>query len=214
MGSPSWGQILKYELEIRKAAYRAVNEGDYDTIVDALAAKMGSTELQAKRDELLRMLLLRGGSLGGGTRDDTIWLISELRAIYHALAASKASGAPALAASAAAMRMPDRRQRFITTSNAKDDLVAAKKVEPKPPGFLQPLYAAAGVATTATWANIVRTTIRSNQPVGAMMPSVQHQIFARTSVLSAVPLIVSAYGILASASHQLILVSTPQHVTV
>ena len=106
----------------------------------------------------------------------------------------------ALAASAAAMRMPDRRQRFITTSNAKDDLVAAKKVEPKPPGFLQPLYAAAGVATTATWANIVRTTIRSNQPVGAMMPSVQHQIFARTSVLSAVPLIVSAYGILASAS--------------
>jgi len=74
------------------------------------------------------------------------------------------------------------------------------KLDLKPPSFLQGAYTAAGVATTATWANIVRTTIRSNQPVGAMMPSVQHQIFGRTSVLSAVPLIVAAYGILGSAA--------------
>ena len=53
---------------------------------------------------------------------------------------------------------------------------------------------------TAAWTTVVLTTIRSNQPLGAMMPSVQHGIFARTSVLSAVPLIGSCFATLTSAS--------------
>lgn len=75
-----------------------------------------------------------------------------------------------------------------------------KKLEPKPPGFLKAAYSACGLATTAAWTKVVFSTIASNQPVGAMMPSVQHQIFARTSVLSAVPLLVSCYATLASAA--------------
>ena len=107
----------------------------------------------------------------------------------------------ALAASTAAIHGADRRKPLAgQRSQLKEDLIAAKRVEAKPPGFLSGAYAAAGVATTATWGNIVRTTIRSNQPMGAMMPSVQHQIFARASVLSAVPVIVSCYATLASAS--------------
>jgi len=78
--------------------------------------------------------------------------------------------------------------------------VAAKTVQPKPPGFLQLAYSACGLATTAAWTTVVLTTIRSNQPAGAMMPSALHGPFARTSVLSAVPLIASCYATLVSAS--------------
>ena len=99
----------------------------------------------------------------------------------------------AFAASTAA-HLTDRRQ------GARRDLVAAKKLEPKPPAFLKGAYSAAGLATVGAWSTVVWTTIRSNQPQGAMMPSVQHGIFARSSVLSAVPLIASCYATLVSAS--------------
>jgi len=108
-----------------------------------------------------------------------------------------------LVASASAIHAPERRRlggrRAIMPSFKDDDLVAAQ-VKPKPPGFLSAAYGACGAATMGAWTAVVWTTIRSNQPVGAMMPSVQHGIFARTSVLSAVPLIVSSYATLMSAS--------------
>jgi hypothetical protein len=46
----------------------------------------------------------------------------------------------------------------------------------------------------------VITTIRSNQPLGAIMPCMQHGLVNRISVLSAVPLILSSYGLLRSAA--------------
>ena len=49
----------------------------------------------------------------------------------------------------------------------------------EPPKMLKWAYAAAGAATTAAWSTMVYTTIRSNQPPGAMMPSPQHGVFAR-----------------------------------
>jgi len=78
--------------------------------------------------------------------------------------------------------------------------LAAKKPLDKPPRLLQPLFGAVGLATGAAWTTVVLTTIRSNQPLGAMMPSSTHGVFARTSVLSALPLIASCYSTLATAS--------------
>jgi hypothetical protein len=75
---------------------------------------------------------------------------------------------------------------------------AAGKPEAKPPGFLKQAYAATGLATTGAWTTVVWTTIRSNQPMGAMMPSWQHGVFARLGALSAVPLIASCFATLAS----------------
>ena len=82
------------------------------------------------------------------------------------------------------------------------DLVAARKAEPKPHGWLPAAYSACGLATTAAWSRIVFTTIRSNQPLGAMMPTYQHGLFARTSAMSAAPVIVSCFAALASASKE------------
>jgi hypothetical protein len=48
-----------------------------------------------------------------------------------------------------------------------------------PPKFLKWAYTAAGTATMAAWSTMVYTTIRSNQPPGALMPSPQHGFFAR-----------------------------------
>mmetsp|Transcript_24489 Transcript_24489/g.41934 ORF Transcript_24489/g.41934 Transcript_24489/m.41934 type:complete len:153 (+) Transcript_24489:76-534(+) len=48
-----------------------------------------------------------------------------------------------------------------------------------PNGLLKWAYTAAGAATTAAWYTMCHTTIRSNQPLGAMMPSPQHAVFAR-----------------------------------
>ena len=107
----------------------------------------------------------------------------------------------AFTASAAAIHAPDNRRTAVRRAISPTELVAAKKID-KPPNFLQAAYSAAGLATSAAWTTVVWTTIRSNQPLGAMMPSVQHGIFARTSVLSAVPLIVSCYATLASASKE------------
>jgi len=104
----------------------------------------------------------------------------------------------AASSSAAAISVPDH--RLPLPGRAMAFGFNHNKFEPKPPAILKGAYTAVGTATTLTWANIVRTTIRSNQPVGAMMPSVQHGIFGKTSVLSAVPLIVASYGILTKAS--------------
>ena len=76
----------------------------------------------------------------------------------------------------------------------------SKKLERKPPSLLRMAYSACGLATSAAWTTVVRTTIRSNQPLGALMPSSTHALFARMGVLSAVPLIASCYIVLASAS--------------
>lgn len=72
----------------------------------------------------------------------------------------------------------------------------------KPPALLQWAYKACGLATTAAWSTIVYTTIRSNQPLGAMMPTVQHGLFARIGALSAAPLILSSFATLVSASKE------------
>jgi len=68
------------------------------------------------------------------------------------------------------------------------------------PGIVKWAYSAAGLGVSAAWTTIVLTTIRSNQPVGAMMPCPEHPLVNRISVLSAVPLICSVYSSLRSAS--------------
>ena len=94
----------------------------------------------------------------------------------------------------ASLHAPDRRRplaarRRAINPTAQMDLVAARKAEPKPHGFLPLAYSACGLATTAAWSRIVFTTIRSNQPLGMMMPTYQHGLFARTGAMSAAPLI-------------------------
>lgn len=71
---------------------------------------------------------------------------------------------------------------------------------PPPRRFLAAAYSACGLATTAAWTAIVITTIRSNQPVGQLMPTFQHGLFARIGALSAVPLIGSTFATLASSA--------------
>lgn len=66
--------------------------------------------------------------------------------------------------------------------------------------FLQAAYTACGLATTAAWSTVVYTSIRSNQPKGAMMPSWQHGFFARIGAMSAVPIIAASYATLASSA--------------
>jgi len=68
------------------------------------------------------------------------------------------------------------------------------------PGVVKWAYSAVGLATAAAWTTIVLTTIRSNQPVGAMMPCPEHPLVNRISVLAAVPLITSVYSSLRSAA--------------
>ena len=107
----------------------------------------------------------------------------------------------------ASLYAPDRRRplaarRRPIEPTARADLVAARKTEPKPHGWLPAAYSACGLATTAAWSRIVFTTIRSNQPLGMMMPTYQHGLFARTSAMSAAPVIVSCFAALASASKE------------
>jgi len=80
-------------------------------------------------------------------------------------------------------------------------VMVAEASAPQQPvsGAVRAAYCLAGVATTSAWTTVVWTTIRSNQPLGAMMPSVEHGVFARLGALSAVPLIASCFGVLASA---------------
>ena len=62
---------------------------------------------------------------------------------------------------------------------------------------LRRAYLAAGAATTAAWSTMVYTTIRSNQPQGAMMPCWQHGVFARIGAMSAAGLIAGSCASLA-----------------
>ena len=105
----------------------------------------------------------------------------------------------ALACSSGSMCAP-RRRREARARRPAPDLVAAKPPVPKPPSGLRFAYSACGVATAAAWTKVVVHTIRSNAPPGAIMPSSTHALFARTGVLSALPIIASAYATLSSAS--------------
>lgn len=69
-----------------------------------------------------------------------------------------------------------------------------------PARFLKWAYTACGLATTAAWSTIVYTTIRSNQPPGAMMPCWQHKLFARIGGMGPVPLFVAGFGVLACSA--------------
>ena len=81
----------KVTIEDKARAYAFDPEPSWKSrlLQEALDAQLGIWQRRAAEsgrpapsaDELLRMLLLRGGSLAE-SRDDTIWLISELRAIY------------------------------------------------------------------------------------------------------------------------------------
>ncbi|CAB9503048.1 expressed unknown protein [Seminavis robusta] len=87
-----------------------------------------------------------------------------------------------------------------TTSSTITDLDSFRGgSSPKVPALYKFLYAAAGIATTAAWSTVVYTTIRSNQPMGALMPTWQHGFFARIGALSAAPLILTSYGTLIRA---------------
>lgn len=73
----------------------------------------------------------------------------------------------------------------------------------KPPvKLLRWAYAAAGVATTAGWGTMVYTTIRDNQPAGAMMPAWQHPVFARIGAMSAASLILGSFASLAATCNE------------
>ena len=64
-----------------------------------------------------------------------------------------------------------------------------------PSRFVKWAYGACGIATTAAWSTAVYTTVRSNQPLGAIMPCWQHQFFARIGGMSAAPLLVAGFGV-------------------
>jgi len=68
------------------------------------------------------------------------------------------------------------------------------------PGIVKWAYSAVGLGVAAAWTTTVLTTIRSNQPLGAMMPCPQHPLVNRISVLAAVPLMTSVYSSLRSAA--------------
>jgi hypothetical protein len=121
----------------------------------------------------------------------------------------------AFLASAAAIQAPDHRRplanwrRAITPTAFKEadhePFSLAKKwraAKKEPRALLQIAYSACGLATTAAWTAVVLTTIRSNQPLGMMMPTLEHGLFARIGALSAAPLILSCFSTLASASKE------------
>eukprot|EP00588_Corethron_pennatum_P030781 CAMPEP_0194326588 /NCGR_PEP_ID=MMETSP0171-20130528/37205_1 /TAXON_ID=218684 /ORGANISM="Corethron pennatum, Strain L29A3" /LENGTH=389 /DNA_ID=CAMNT_0039086229 /DNA_START=27 /DNA_END=1196 /DNA_ORIENTATION=+ len=87
-----------------------------------------------------------------------------------------------------------------TVADIIADTVADVVALGTPPAFLPWAYSASGVATAAAWATIVLTTIRSNQPAGAMMPNWQHPLVNQISVLSAVPLMLSSFNMLRVAA--------------
>ena len=85
-----------------------------------------------------------------------------------------------LAAAGTAIHAPGGSRFTMQRRRAKETELVAAKTQSKPPPFLRPAYAAVGLATTAAWSTVVLTTIASNQPLGALMPSVQHCVFARS----------------------------------
>lgn len=60
--------------------------------------------------------------------------------------------------------------------------------------MLSKLYAIGGIATSSAWATMCYTTIRDNQPAGALMPSWQHPVFARMGAMSAAALILGSFA--------------------
>ena len=88
--------------------------------------------------------------------------------------------------------MNSSQQRYATKSDLIQPSVTSVSrggtaiCDSKPPvKLLQWAYAAAGMATTAGWGTMAYTTIRDNQPAGAMMPCWQHPVFARIGAMSA-----------------------------
>jgi hypothetical protein len=74
--------------------------------------------------------------------------------------------------------IPDTCNFLDTTCNTRGGArtMTASTCSGKPPArFLKWAYSACGVAATAAWSTVVYTTIRSNQPPGAMMPCWQHR---------------------------------------
>ena len=76
-----------------------------------------------------------------------------------------------------------------TADATTDSSTSTGTCRPRALKHLRWAYAATGVATTAAWSTMVYTTIRSNQPPGAMMPCWQHGVFARIGAMSAAGLI-------------------------
>jgi len=101
--------------------------------------------------------------------------------------------------------MNSSQQRYATKSDLIQPSVTSVSrggtaiCDSKPPvKLLQWAYAAAGLATTAGWGTMAYTTIRDNQPAGAMMPCWQHPVFARIGAMSAASLILGSFASLAA----------------
>mmetsp|Transcript_19335 Transcript_19335/g.29805 ORF Transcript_19335/g.29805 Transcript_19335/m.29805 type:complete len:393 (-) Transcript_19335:203-1381(-) len=101
--------------------------------------------------------------------------------------------------------MNSSQQRYATKSDLIQPSVTSVSrggtaiCDSKPPvKLLQWAYAAAGMATTAGWGTMAYTTIRDNQPAGAMMPCWQHPVFARIGAMSAASLILGSFASLAA----------------
>lgn len=101
--------------------------------------------------------------------------------------------------------MNSSQQRYATKSDLIQPSVTSVSrggtaiCDRKPPvKLLQWAYAGAGMATTAGWGTMAYTTIRDNQPAGAMMPCWQHPVFARIGAMSAASLILGSFASLAA----------------
>jgi len=90
---------------------------------------------------------------------------------------------------------PDLIQPSVTSVSRGGTAICDSK---PPVKLLQWAYAAAGMATTAGWGTMAYTTIRDNQPAGAMMPCWQHPLFARIGAMSAASLILGSFASLAA----------------
>mmetsp|Transcript_21464 Transcript_21464/g.31818 ORF Transcript_21464/g.31818 Transcript_21464/m.31818 type:complete len:393 (-) Transcript_21464:198-1376(-) len=90
---------------------------------------------------------------------------------------------------------PDLIQPSVTSVSRGGTAICDSK---PPVKLLQWAYAAAGMATTAGWGTMAYTTIRDNQPAGAMMPCWQHPVFARIGAMSAASLILGSFASLAA----------------
>lgn len=95
---------------------------------------------------------------------------------------------------------PSLANDFSVRGGATADKSLATGDKPPCKRFLQFAYTATGLATTVAWSTMVYTTIRSNQPLGAMMPCWQHGFFARIGAMSAAPIMVGSFASLALAA--------------
>mmetsp|Transcript_13998 Transcript_13998/g.30485 ORF Transcript_13998/g.30485 Transcript_13998/m.30485 type:complete len:392 (+) Transcript_13998:3-1178(+) len=109
--------------------------------------------------------------------------ISQLQQQHAAITGSKAANTP--------------HPNFVVRGGASDvqSICTGKPCS----RLLRWAYSATGLATTAAWSTMVYTTIRSNQPQGAMMPCWQHGAFARVGAMAAAPLIIGSFASLAAS---------------